>query len=255
MENSLQVFDYNGSAVRTVNKDNEIWFVAKDVCDVLELGNITEALRNLDDDELSSEILKSGSQGREMRLINEAGLYALVFRSNKPEAKVFSRWVRHDVLPAIRRTGSYRIQNKQEVSASDAVNAAKTIFETAGIIGNQAALALDKVYRSYTGRSALEAGEITLTAPTKHQTLTPTEIGKHFGLKARRVNEILAGFGFQHRINDNWEPLKPGEDYAVMVDVGKRHSNGTAVRQLKWDSSILDVFGEFLNDNADFSEE
>ena len=105
--NDLQVFDYNGSAVRTVEKDSEVWFVAKDVCDVLELADVTTALRPLDEDEKSLREISGAAQTRMMNIINESGLYSLIFRSNKPEAKVFSRWVRHDVLPQIRKTGSY----------------------------------------------------------------------------------------------------------------------------------------------------
>ena len=75
------------------------WFVAKDVCEILELDNLTEALRGLDEDELSSEILMSGGQRREMKIINEPGLYSLVLRSRKPEAKQFKRWITHEVLP------------------------------------------------------------------------------------------------------------------------------------------------------------
>ena len=98
MDTQLQVFDYHGSAIRTVDRDGDIWFVAKDVCDVLELTNPTVAIDSLDDDERSKFLL--GRQG-EANIINEAGLYALVLRSNKPEAKAFSRWVRHDVLPQL----------------------------------------------------------------------------------------------------------------------------------------------------------
>ena len=105
--NDLQVFDYNGSAVRTVEKDSEVWFVAKDVCDVLELADVTTALRPLDEDEKSLREISGAAQTRMMNIINESGLYSLIFRSNKPEAKVFSRWVRHDVLPQIRKTGNY----------------------------------------------------------------------------------------------------------------------------------------------------
>ena len=108
MSNELQVFNYTEQhQIRTTVIDGEPWFVAKDVCDVLGLSNITEALRGLDEDELSSEILKSGGQNREMRTISESGLYALIFRSSKPESKQFSRWVRHEVLPSIRKSGIY----------------------------------------------------------------------------------------------------------------------------------------------------
>lgn len=109
MENAIikKSFVFNSVKIRTAIIDGEPWFVAKDVCEVLELGNITEALRGLDADELTSEILKSGGQGREMRLINESGLYALVFKSRKPEAKTFRKWVTNEVLPSIRKTGGY----------------------------------------------------------------------------------------------------------------------------------------------------
>ena len=113
-------FDFNGASVRVIMLDGEPWFVAKDVCDVLGLSNITEALRNLDDDELTSEILKSGNQGREMKLVSESGLYSLVLRSRKTEAKAFKRWVTHEVLPSIRKTGAYTVDADQTAAIINA---------------------------------------------------------------------------------------------------------------------------------------
>ena len=109
---ALQVFSFEKKDVRVVMKDDIPWWVAKDVCDILELNNITEALRGLDEDELTSEILKSGGQGREMRLVSESGVYTLVMRSNKPEAKRFRKWVTSEVLPQLMRTGSYSVKEK-----------------------------------------------------------------------------------------------------------------------------------------------
>ena len=114
-KNAVQVFSFEGSAkIRTVTIGSTVWFVAKDICDVLGLTNITEALRNLENDELTSEILKSGNQGREMRLISESGLYALVIRSNKPNARRFRKWITSEVLPSIRRTGKYEVAAEPE---------------------------------------------------------------------------------------------------------------------------------------------
>ena len=248
MNSDLQLFDYHGSAIRTIEKDGEIWFVAKDVCDILELSDVSMAVRSLDYDEKLIQALFVSGQMREVMTVNEPGLYSLIFKSRKAEAKEFSRWVTHEVLPQIRKTGTYNAKDKQHELPSGVLEGARVIFETAGITGNQAALALDRVYRSYTGRSALDIGNITLEAPTNNQLLTPTEIGSHFGLKAKRVNQILAGAGFQHKINGKWEALPPADEYAVMVDVGKKHGKGTAIRQLKWDSSILDVFNELITE-------
>ena len=240
----LQVFSYKDQQVRTIERDGEVWLVAADVCDILELSNPTEALRALDDDERNTLRITEGTSPKggnpNMNVINEAGLYKLTFKSRKSEAKSFTRWVTHEVLPSIRKTGSYSVFNP--ALPSGVLDGAKLIFETAGIKDNQLTLALDKVYRSYTGRSALQAGEVTLIAPSMKQILTPTEIGSHFGLKAQRVNEILAGAGYQHKINGKWEALPLGRPYAIMQDTGKRHTNGTPVRQLKWDSDILEVF-------------
>lgn len=110
MNNEIQQFDFKGTSLRTLTDEaGEPWFVAKDVCDILELNNVTEALRPLDDDEKSnfrnSEVAQNG--GRAPLIISEPGLYKLIMRSRKPEAHEFQRWVTHEVLPQIRRTGGY----------------------------------------------------------------------------------------------------------------------------------------------------
>lgn len=241
------IFNYEGKQLRTVNIDGESWLVAKDVADILEIQNIRQNMDELDDDEKGVCNVYTPGGMQEMTIINEAGLYKLTFKSRKPKAKEFTRWVTHDVIPEIRKTGNYSIFKENPALPSGVLEGAKLIFETANITGNQLTLALDRVYRNYTGQSALQAGEIALTAPTKRQILTPTEIGSHFGLKAQRVNEILAGAGYQHKINGRWEALPPGEPYAIMQDVGKRQRKGTPIRQLKWDSSILTIFTALLN--------
>lgn len=110
MNNEIQQFDFRGASLRTLtDKAGEPWFVAKDVCDILELGNTTNALRALDEDEKTNftncNVAQNG--GRAPLIISEPGLYKLIMRSRKPEAKEFQRWVTHEVLPQIRRTGGY----------------------------------------------------------------------------------------------------------------------------------------------------
>ena len=105
MNNEIQQFDFRGASLRTLTDEaGEPWFVAKDVCDILEISNPSDALKRLDDDERSRFNL--GRQG-ETNIVNEAGLYVLVLGSRKPEAHEFKRWVTHEVLPQIRRTGGY----------------------------------------------------------------------------------------------------------------------------------------------------
>ena len=238
MTNTLQVFNYEGSNVRTVEIDGEAWFVGKDVAEALGYSNTNDALiRHVDkEDKLTSRIT----------IINESGVYSLVFSSKLPTAKKFKHWVTSEVLPQIRRTGSYSVNSSPETQGIFAIDAAIRILEHNGIQGNQLTLSLDRVYKHCTGFSLLEITGTQLIAPKQEQYLTPTDIGKVFGLKAHRVNEILAGAGYQCKIAGKWQPLELGQPYAVMQDVAKAHGEGTPICQLKWYSSILDVFGELL---------
>ena len=116
--NAMELFQYEDHEVRVVQgEDGEPRFVAADVCAVLELGNVTEALRGLDEDERGSirnpEVTSTGGNPN-LLTITESGLYSLVLRSRKPEAKRFKRWITHEVLPAIRRHGGYLTPQKVE---------------------------------------------------------------------------------------------------------------------------------------------
>jgi prophage antirepressor-like protein len=118
MSNSLlQIFE--GTEIRIVkNKDGEFWWVAADVCKAIEIGNPSMALSRLEPDEAGINNIDTRSengtvQGREMLCVSEAGLYSLIFTSHKPAAKRFKRWVLHEVIPSIRKTGSYRVPGQE----------------------------------------------------------------------------------------------------------------------------------------------
>ena len=104
-------FSFENFAVRAINRNGDIWFVAADVCTVLDIKNPSDAIKALDDDEYTSFNLGySGIRGNpNVNIINESGLYALILRSRKPEAKRFRKWVTSEVLPAIRKTGAYSL--------------------------------------------------------------------------------------------------------------------------------------------------
>lgn len=105
--------NYNGNEIRTIDDNGQIWWVLKDVCNVLGLSDTNRAAERLDADELTRFKLVSGGQRREMIAVNESGLYSVILRSDKPEAKPFRRWITHEVLPEIRRTGSYSLTDPQ----------------------------------------------------------------------------------------------------------------------------------------------
>ncbi|MEE8738315.1 MAG: phage antirepressor KilAC domain-containing protein [Bifidobacterium sp.] len=109
--NGIQPFDFEGTPVRTLTYETGLtWWVLKDVCDALNLSNPTMIAQRLDDDEQSKIDPKSGLgsvSNTPVNIVNEAGLYKIILRSDKPEAKRFQRWVTHEVLPSIRRHGGY----------------------------------------------------------------------------------------------------------------------------------------------------
>ncbi|WP_106494935.1 ORF6C domain-containing protein [Lentibacillus sp. Marseille-P4043] len=105
MNQLTKVFD--GKKLRIINLKNEPWFVAKDVCNILELTNPSKAVSRLDEDERSN--FKLGRQG-EANIVNEFGLYNLILGSRKLEAKQFKRWITHEVIPSIRKTGVYQTE-------------------------------------------------------------------------------------------------------------------------------------------------
>jgi len=110
------IFDYRSTRVRVNIRDGVPWFVAKDVCHILDIANYRDAVSRLDDDEKGVATTDTLGGPQALLWINEPGLYRLIFQSRKSEAKAFTRWVTHEVLPAIRTTGTYTIQSQASTS-------------------------------------------------------------------------------------------------------------------------------------------
>jgi len=250
--NSLQVFNNGQFSVRSVYENGEIWFVARDIATALEypensINQVNNLCANVPEIWKGHKRIMTVNRGeQEMLCLTEQGVYFFLGRSDKPKAQPYQIWIAQDVVPSIRKTGSYSMFKDNPALPSGVLEGAKLIFETAGITGNQLTLAMDKVYKSYTGRSALMSGDVQLEAPVKEQALTPSQIAETLGIGkgkkgARKVNNMLEIFGFQRKIGDNWEPLAKGREYAIVLDAGKKHSDGTPIRQVKWNSGILSV--------------
>lgn len=109
-ENEIQVWNYESSEIRTVQVNGEPWFVLSDVCKVLELSSPHKVAERLDGDEKGRNQIPTLGGVQEMAVVNESGLYTVILRSDKPQAKPFRKWVTSVVLPSIRKTGSYSVQ-------------------------------------------------------------------------------------------------------------------------------------------------
>mgnify|MGYP000933133895 CR=1 FL=1 len=187
--NQLQrVFEYEGKSLRTALVDGQSWFVAKDVCDILELGNVAQAVSRLDEDE--KDVISNDTPGGKQELvhINEPGLYSLILGSRKREARKFKRWVTHEVLPSIRQYGLY--------ATDDVVN--QIIADPD--FGIQL---LTNYKEEREGRLQAERTNAILMHVTK--TYTATEIAKELGFRsATALNRDLAERRIQFKQNKTW---------------------------------------------------
>lgn len=168
---ALKLFENPQFRVRVIMRCAEPWFVAKDACDCLTLTDTNKACQNLDDDEkqvvtrdFDSELF-SESKAQAMTLISESGLYTLIMRSNKPEAKVFRKWVTSEVLPSIRKTGGYGIRTVDDmINDPDTAIRLLTQLKILRLQNDQLAMERDEAIRTkyhfVEGRDAKVCGEL-----------------------------------------------------------------------------------------------
>lgn len=131
MSNEIMNFNFEGADVRVkTDNNNEPWFVAKDVCRVLEIKEPHRSVASLDEDEKGCHTMTTLGGEQKMTVVNEAGLYSLIMRSRKPEAKAFKRWVTHEVLPSIRKSGGYIAAKADETPEMIMARAIKLADET-----------------------------------------------------------------------------------------------------------------------------
>lgn len=244
MTTAIQLFtNEDFGDIRVVMREGEPWFIAADVCRVLELADVSSSLRKLDDDEKGTHNLPTLGGTQSMLIINESGLYRLVFASRKPEAKKFQRWVFHEVIPSIRKTGSYSVKQAAEMSPLDAVNQVieiatkiQSFYATRqGIASSQAIALVEPVY----GRSLEPLRQ--LLPPAEHETgyLNPTQIGERLGgIPPQAVNKLLAGKGMEFKVGKDWRLTKLGKEYGEELPYTR---NGHSGYQIRWSEKILDV--------------
>lgn len=245
-------FSYQEKEIRVIeDQDGNTWWVANDVCEVLGFDNTSRALKNnLDEDEkgIISHDTHGGKQ--ELLTINESGLYTLILKSPKPESKQFRRWVTSEVLPSIRKTGSYTMPDHEPetlIPVSNEFKAAVAIAKAAGLKGNQATLCANTAVRRITGVNLLDIiGATHLICEEQEQHLTATQLGKILGLTAQKTNKLLEQNGvIESYLDDknklNWKPTAKGKQYTILKDTGKKSGSWAPVQQLFFLESVREV--------------
>ena len=243
--NQLVAFNFESSNVRVVMDANmEPWFVAADVCAALELPETHKAIARLDDDEKGRNSIPTPGGNQEMSVVNESGLFNLVLGSRKPEAKRFKRWVTHEVLPSIRKTGSYASAASIAALPSptqDRVNAILSIGEAiARVPGVKPGIAMAATLTVIHENTGLAVDSLRKVLPAANEpicSLNPTQVGERVGMSARAVNTRLQSLGFQFKNDrDEWELTDAGQQWAEALPFSR---NGHSGYQILWNPAVV----------------
>jgi hypothetical protein len=182
-------------------------FVAKDVCDVLDLSDVSMSISRLDDDEKGTSKVCTPGGTQEMSIITESGLYTLVLRSNKPEAKRFRKWVTSEVLPAIRKHGSYSVHKEiPEPDPSKKIRAdamllnakARLAHTMDGILSKHISRISDVSVDAFLGEVLYMATGVRALAPKVGKSYTASELAKEFGVSPQRIGLIATKYGLRN---------------------------------------------------------
>jgi len=204
MATELQIFNYEGNQVRTVQRDGEPWWVLKDVCAVLEIGNSRDVTARLDEDEKGVDIIDTPGGKQELTVISESGLYSVVLLSRKPEARRFKKWITSEVLPSIRKTGMYATLETAERLINDpdfligALKEIKAIRAHNALLEQRAAIQ-GRLIAQMKPKAAYY--DVILACP---DAVAVSVIAKDYGWSAVKMNAFLHELGVQYKLSGVW---------------------------------------------------
>ncbi len=240
-------FKFDNQDVRVITDENgEPLFVGKDICEALGYADPTTAIRShCRGVQKLHPIPDSLGRMQETRMLSEPDVMRLMTNSTMPEAEKFERLVFEEILPTIRRTGSYSAAKKPSPDTSiPATKEFRALYGIARLIGldkNIASISANQATFKITGTNVLSLlGSTHLDNPDQVMFYTPTELGKMFGgVSARQMNMLLADAGLQAKKGEHWAPMATAEGFCRILDTGKKHGDGAAVQQVKWAESVL----------------
>ena len=247
---NIVAFNFESSNVRvTMGENGEPMFVAADVCQALTIDNHRNVLARLDDDEKGVQSMDTPGGRQELATVNESGLYSLILTSRKPEAKRFKRWVTHEVLPSIRKTGSYvsaasvaHLSTLTQDRVSAILSIGEAITRVPGVKPGIAMAATLTVIYENTGLSVESLRKVLPPANDPICSLNPTQLGERAGMSARAINTRLQSLGFQFKNDrDEWELTESGNRWAEALPFSR---NGHSGYQILWNAEVCDVIRE-----------
>jgi len=249
--NNITPFNFDSKTIRVVTDENgDPLFVGKDVCDALGYKNHNDAMNDHCRGVAKRyPILDSLGRKQETRVLLEPDVYRLVAKSELPEAQKFEAWFFEEVLPTIRKTGSYSVKGDSKtlppvVALPKPTREFKDYYSVAKLIGldkNAAAIAANQAVIKLTGTNVLQLLDQTKIEADRQDTqwFTPTELGSRINASARSFNLLLAEAGLQLKRGEVWEVTDAGREFARLYDTGKKHGSGVPVQQIKWSPTVL----------------
>lgn len=220
-------------AVRAVTLDGEPWFVAADVCRALGLGNSSMAISKLDEDERTLISIEGASNGLPVNAVNEPGLYSLVLGSRKPEAKAFKRWITHEVIPAIRKTGGYIAAKPDETP--------EEIMARALVVANETLARHKQQLEAANAKIQADAPKVLFAETVQKaegdilvRQLAKLMVQRGYDIGEQRLYEILRRDGFVIKANakDKNLPTQRSVDMGLMRSIERTigNVNGTFIK-------------------------
>ena len=236
--NDLTIFNYQDKEIRTILKDGEPWFVAKDVCDYLEISNSRDAISNISDNWKASVGISDTSLSTRktitMQIINESAVYKLVFRSRKPEAEKFTDWLAKEVIPSIRKNGLYAADQLLD-NPDFLIKIITKLKKEREMRINQEKISLQYKQIVSEYETKVEYYDFILQS---QDTLTITQIAKDYGLSGNQLNKILHDNGLQYKESGQWLLYQniANKGYTRSETITYKHSNGSIGTRLntKW---------------------
>lgn len=253
---NLTIFKFHSKDVRVTDQNGDPWFILRDLLDAMESSTkVTDAVESIKQglgDGFANDVPILDSLGRKQTaiIVSEPASTYLLSRSNTEKGRELNRFIHVEVLPSIRKTGSYSVQPTGEVRPLIDANRlfrsnlsiAKAIFE-----GNQALLSANAATFKATGTNVLgNLGATHLLARERDALLTASDIGERLGLSGQKVNLLLEEKGLvlsfrDHKNRKQYEMTEDGAKLGEALDTGKKHGDGTPVKQIKWYSRIVDL--------------
>lgn len=233
-----KIFSYRDFQVRTTIVEGEPWFVAKDVCAILQIRNNRDALARLDADERGVVLTDTLGGKQSLQAVNEYGLYSLVLGSRKPEARDFKRWITHDVIPSIRKHGGYLTPEKVEEALLNPDTIIRLATELKRERAEKERLKLETARQAEVIEEQAERLTYLDEILRSKDTLNITQIAADYGMTARSLNRILRDAGIQKRSGGQWilcaKYLRKGLTKSVTHSITLEDGGTKTVMHTRW---------------------